>query len=69
MTDDSKASPGSGLSGGGHEVPMTADMIASNVNPSDRVAPSLSKISVIDDLYDFADRLRAGSTLGGKPRE
>jgi hypothetical protein len=49
-----------------HEVHVTADMIASNVSPANRVAPSLRMISIIGDIYDFAERLRAGSTLGGK---
>lgn len=48
------------------ELHMTADMIASNVSSANRVVPSLSKISVIDDIYDFAAKLRAGSTVSIK---
>lgn len=65
-TDNAGAPAASGSSSQNQEVHVTADMIASNVSSANRVAPLLSKISVIGDIYDFADRLRAGSTLGGK---
>jgi uncharacterized protein YwgA len=54
-------------SGPSREIQTTAEMIASNVSSANRVAPSISEMSIIDDIYDFADKLRAGSTLRGKP--
>jgi uncharacterized protein YwgA len=64
--DNAAASAAPGSSSQAREALVTADMIASNVSSANRVAPSLSKISIIEDIYDFADKLRAGSTLSGK---
>jgi hypothetical protein len=51
-------------------VPADADpaaplveMIASNVVVVNRRVPSVGSMSVIDEIYEFAERLRAGSTL------
>ena len=47
-----------------HRIQLHSNMIASNIDPAERVAPALDKMSVINGLYAFADRLRAGS--GGR---
>ncbi len=44
-------------------VTPTKEMIASNVPAQFRVAPSLEGMSIIDGLYEFAERLRRGSTI------
>jgi hypothetical protein len=43
------------------QVQVTTDMIASNVPAWRRVAPALAEMSIIDDMYEFAALLRAGS--------
>jgi hypothetical protein len=65
--DGAEPSVGLGPSSPVGDIQMTAEMIASNVSSAKRVAPSTDKMTIIDDIYDFADRLRAGSTLRGTP--
>lgn len=50
-------------------VQVNKEMIASNIDESVRVAPAVEKMSIIEDLYSFADRLRTGSTPGGGRKE
>lgn len=47
-------------------ISIDAGMIASNVDFAIRQAPAANRMSVIDEIYDFADRLRAGSTPRSK---
>ena len=60
--------PGSGIPAAPYvplRVQADAPMIASNVDG--HVAPSLEKISIIDDIYAFAKRLRDGSNGAWDP--
>jgi hypothetical protein len=43
---------------------ITSEMIASNIPADKRVAPKVSELSVIDDIYAFAAHLRGDMTQG-----
>jgi hypothetical protein len=48
---------------------ITSKMIASNVAPEEMKVPELGAETIVDDLYRFAARLRAGSTGRISPAE
>ena len=64
MTDDDRPKNEAGPTSIEVEPPrvlVTAEMIASNVASTLRVAPALNQMLVMDDIYAFAAHLRAGS--------